>query len=1191
MSSKQKKNAAAGRRGRGDNGDNDHVERSSHPDTTNTKSPPEDEGKISSTASLDVVVVDNATPAEDNNDNKAPPPQKTDKKQSDPPPAPPQPPPAKIKGRFMEVKMKQLTSYFSSKSTSFASTGGEDKKASSPLVGTSRDRDGGEEHTNTTTNSAGMKRPLTDAGEAEADDDGNLKKRRVINDEGDGDNSDHREINLDEPCANTNSDHDETADTTQDPDVPKRPIGSTDDDEVGESAITLDSNTNGTTAPAATCPLHFLANAVILSPDAKNASSERGNVDVKEESTPMQKIISNLNYEDDECEAKHDDGGKNNKPAAEKVDTSIGESTEGEGGESANGKCPDTTPTTDVEEGDSDQTVKVEVGVPAQQILNEERSSCLNDDSLSKKIEEGESSATPALDNNEIEKPSQSSDTKTTEMTLNEGDATAIDMDIDETRETFSTGQTPQQAEDSTNAVVTDDAPLHQLGVGAAETVSHPELSTSYNNFETSNSTKASTPSVSQLKMALFLEASRVHVGSKPERMFANYWDALEKYIAPRRNRSHFTARSDPSFKFNATLELFLKTRKMKRLHNKLILALISESVKGHVPAHCSGDFIPRVWRNRTPHLHRKSEDGAELDELGSSGGSLRDDWDSSFGNDADAWSPCGNSVTIVPRIDQHDFVAKKHEEREEEVSNEEIIPSCRLPGVVTTGLFVKKIASDAGLTVSHDSMWLLIVAAREYASTIIGRAIDNDKNVTSGQTPRIPKSDYSSLSCEHLRSDKKGGKKKDSKKKDSASRAERSKVIERNESEKKEKKVLNCADISQVLYEQHVAAPRLAWMRSMGGGVAHYKPDLQTTNDIINTSIQRAAIKRRRSADRKVAETLVDVNVAPAAAVEENLQDKSRGNSIVVNESGIEEPERKVEAAIENLPSINMKDSATKAPPKSSDLLKFHAHTTEPKTEASAAPAQSALSPSVDSTPTTPPAPGKVTQIRQISKFGAKNLAAMKAKRRRSGSYNKETELAAGKAETPERLVHYQSQAAKPATQSLPQQPVPASASVSVTNLPAPAPVSRNQSKVETPERLARYQQAAGPVTQTPLQPAPTSVTNLHTPVPVSTYQSKEETDKLALYQQPAGPVTQTPLQQPAPAPTTVTNQIKGLDEREKLIQSQYRQQQHKPNVASNTTQLWQETEMTMQSQVEQDGDEEEALPQLKSASTSNQL
>eukprot|EP00984_Skeletonema_dohrnii_P008240 scaffold3025_cov112-Skeletonema_dohrnii-CCMP3373.AAC.1 len=1176
--SKQKKNSAVGRRGRRDDDEdgNDDMKKSF---TKNNKSPPEEEELSAASLGNDNASLKKEDNAEDDAENttKAAPPKKKKNEQNDTSCAkPPQPskqaeqPPAKIKGRFMEVKMKQLTSYFSSK-TSSSSAGG-----AAPVVDMSDASKGGEENKNDLPKSTAVKkkRPLT-VGEADSTDDDNLKKRKVNGNDGDTNNNDGG-INSDHLSAANNSDADEKADVTQHPDTPKQPIGNNDEGG-GESAIPPASTT-----AAISCPLQILAAAVIMSPDAKTVSSKSSGSKIRnvdEEIVPMPKIISDLPFEDEgDCEVKDDgNSGEGDKSATadDKVDTSIGESTEGEGGESADLNNPDTSKTiTDVDGGGvDDQTPKVEDAdvVSSQQTSSEEQ--LANDDDLpSQKIEEEGESSTTAVDDVEMENTSQSFEAKTTETTLNEDDTS---MDVDETTNTTSSEQMPQHEEDSTNAVImTDAAPIHdQVSVSTtAESPPRPELlSTSSNNFETTPNTAKKAPTVSQLKMALFMEASRVHAGNKPERIFANYWDALEKYIAPPRHSSS-APRSDPSFKFNATLELFLKTRKMKRLHNKLILALISDSVRDQVSGQRSGEHIPRVWRGRTRHLTLKSDDGVELDNnLGSNNSGLSDDWNSSFGNNADAWSACGNSVTIAPRIDQDKFVAKKREEKEVEVSNEEeIIPSCRLPGALEIDLFVKKIASDAGLTVSHDSMWLLIVAAREYASSIIGKAIDNDKNVTIGLMPRIPKSDYSSLSCEHLLSDKKGGKKKDSKKKESASKADKKSkgTTERNESDKK-RKVLNCADISQVLQEQHVAAPRLAWMRSMGRGMAQHQPDLKTTNDIINASIQRAAIKRRRAADMKSSES----HVAPVAAVEEKVHDESALVNESLDRGGKDEPERKAEAAIEKRPSINMNDSAKKAPPKSSDLLKSNVPPAEPTTESSTAPAQSGPSPTVDSTTTSPPASENVTQIRQISKFGAKNLAAMKA-RRRSGSFRGKPEQGAGKEETPEKLVRYQSRTSGPVTQSLSQQPVSVPASVSVTNPPAPAPVSVTNPPPSAPA------------------PAPIIVKKL----------SKDEMEKLARYQQAARPVTQA--QQPAPAPPSVTNQSTGFEEREKSLQSQYRQQQldsrdsklrqqqYKPRATSNTTQLWQETEMTMQSQVEQDEEEEEeVLPQPKLARTTNQF
>jgi hypothetical protein len=474
----------------------------------------------------------------------------------------------------------------------------------------------------------------------------------------------------------------------------------------------------------------------------------------------------------------------------------------------------------------------------------------------------------------------------------------------------------------------------------------------------------------------------------------------------------------------------------MKRLHNKLVLAIITDSVREYASMSNSDDCIPDVWRSQAQPLHLKSGEGAEQqrrDDM-ESDCSLRNDWNASFGNDSDVWSSFGNiNATIAPKSDHHhhqqqEFITEESERDDDESSYEEIIPSCRLPGSLDIDLFVKKSASDAGLTVSNDSLWLIIVAAREYASKIVGLAIENDKAVSRGQTTHIPKSELSSLSCEHLL---KSSKKKDSKtnetvaSKDEKSNEEAKAQYHDSSERKKKRRLLTCADISQVLLEYPVAAPRLASMRSMGRGAAHHEPDLGVTNSIINSSIQSAARKRRRTADRDNA-GVPDVSVAPTAIAEETRQ---LDEASMVDNKG----RNLDDVVVENGPSCKINnDSTTAAPPKSSDLLKASAVQSNElgATESPRAPGIS--DPSEETNAIVVPATAKVTQIRQPGRLGAKNLAAMRARR---GSSFILTESADTTEEETEKSVQpmnpQQSEVRGPATQAVElQQPKPPVAS-----------------------------------------------------------------------------------------------------------------------------------------------------------------
>ena len=79
-------------------------------------------------------------------------------------------------------------------------------------------------------------------------------------------------------------------------------------------------------------------------------------------------------------------------------------------------------------------------------------------------------------------------------------------------------------------------------------------------------------PSIGQLKMALFLEATKVHRGQGVERIFATYWESLERYITLNSHGGRIRSDLSSCVGVEGALSGFLKTRKMKRLHNKLVL-------------------------------------------------------------------------------------------------------------------------------------------------------------------------------------------------------------------------------------------------------------------------------------------------------------------------------------------------------------------------------------------------------------------------------------------------------------------------------------------------------------------------------------------------------------------------------------------------------------------------------------------
>lgn len=177
------------------------------------------------------------------------------------------------------------------------------------------------------------------------------------------------------------------------------------------------------------------------------------------------------------------------------------------------------------------------------------------------------------------------------------------------------------------NAIPRDNAVIERGDSQTITNVEFPSLAESLTDKNSLITTKRNhkSPSISQLKMALFLEASKSHSSrNEATRMFAKYWDTLGKYLSLSTRCS--LKKVHPDLGSRASIEPilgeFLKTRKMKILHNKIILcksilfyympalvanltifssrlliAIMAEAMKTHVPAHYL-THAPRQWKN-----------------------------------------------------------------------------------------------------------------------------------------------------------------------------------------------------------------------------------------------------------------------------------------------------------------------------------------------------------------------------------------------------------------------------------------------------------------------------------------------------------------------------------------------------------------------------------------------------------------
>mmetsp|Transcript_21056 Transcript_21056/g.45649 ORF Transcript_21056/g.45649 Transcript_21056/m.45649 type:complete len:1184 (+) Transcript_21056:404-3955(+) len=359
-------------------------------------------------------------------------------------------------------------------------------------------------------------------------------------------------------------------------------------------------------------------------------------------------------------------------------------------------------------------------------------------------------------------------------------------------------------------------------------------------------------PSVGQLKMALYLEASKAHRGNGAERIFANYWETLEKYIslgthdgAIQRVRSDLSASCAG---IEATLRGFLKTRKMKRLHNKLILAVMTESIRTDIPSRCSSK-IPQQWQTKT--VQSAPDQPNEKDVLvkvdcRDRKSDLRK-WNADFGPQSGTWSICGDEIALT-KTDPGNYI---HPEMVGSIHKgdpieEAVLPSARLPGALEIEPLVRKHIANSGLTASENAIWMLVVAVREHSSSLIKKVIANDKDFDHGYAPQLPNHFQTSLACQHLSPENSGGINGGKSTQDDVH------VRSGGEGKKRGKRVIDSTSLSHALAEKPSVASRLMSMYSAvtlenGRGFSSH-PDLDNVNCIINASIQRAATRSQKS-------------------------------------------------------------------------------------------------------------------------------------------------------------------------------------------------------------------------------------------------------------------------------------------------------------------------------------------------------
>lgn len=201
-------------------------------------------------------------------------------------------------------------------------------------------------------------------------------------------------------------------------------------------------------------------------------------------------------------------------------------------------------------------------------------------------------------------------------------------------------------------------------------------------------------------------------------------------------------------------------------------------------------------------------------------------------------WTACGNEIAFA-RTELSNEVRPNlvSSIRSDDVADDFVIPSARLPGALQIEPHVRKNAGNSGLKASEYAIWMLVVAVREHASALIKRIIANDKDLADGYAPPVPNYCQTIIAFSPVSSDNMENLAKN--------------VVEENTSGRR---FINSTCLSHVLDTNPSAASRLTSMYSVAlddwRGISSHSR-LDTTNCLINLSIQKAARRRQAMAPK----------------------------------------------------------------------------------------------------------------------------------------------------------------------------------------------------------------------------------------------------------------------------------------------------------------------------------------------------
>jgi len=216
--------------------------------------------------------------------------------------------------------------------------------------------------------------------------------------------------------------------------------------------------------------------------------------------------------------------------------------------------------------------------------------------------------------------------------------------------------------------------------------------------------------SFEKMKLRLYSEGALAHGLHDYDRKFSEYWDGIRMRFDGGNNPANIEV---STFRINK----FLKTRKLRKIHNKMIKSLLERCHMSKVPYDKISELVPSSWHGRI----KQGSGEFKPKQLPTVPNKLL--------KEEKKPAVLMDKVAYLPTIGG--AAAKPYHHKQKAQS------SIRLPGSLSIDPELKYLAQSASMKVSDSTVWLVVASAKEYATKILKGCVALKKAVNNGKIKR----------------------------------------------------------------------------------------------------------------------------------------------------------------------------------------------------------------------------------------------------------------------------------------------------------------------------------------------------------------------------------------------------------------------------------------------------------------------